>query len=210
MSAQPAAPAWRDPGTWIPSLVGFAEELLDTAVGRAVVDPLPVRHADDVRDSLHGSATTGVATFVLPAVTQFSRRWSSKVVGLGSKLSFTVRALLTAVPPLATSVSTGTRELHALASLVVNRLHDEGLPVDRRFVQRVTVNAYVWPGGDHALEAAHAPAVARLAGLWATRPLAAERTGDWAARAADTIQHADLAGSYARYRERPALDAGGG
>ncbi len=145
---------------------------------------------------------------MLPAVVQFSKRWSDRVVTLGSKLSFTVRALLVAVPPLATSVTLGSRELHALASLVVNRLHKEGLPVDHRFVQRVTVNAYVWPSGNHPLEDAHAHAVARLAGLWATRPLAGEKQGDWAGRAADTIERADLTGRYGRYQERPALGPG--
>ena len=177
-------------------------------VGRAVAEPLPVHTAADVRDALESAHGTGATTLVMPALLQFSKRWSDRVVSLGSKMSFTVRALLVAVPPLATSVTQGSRELHALASLVVNRLQREGLPVDRRFVQRVTVNAYVWPGGGHPLEDAHANAVARLAGLWATRPLAGEKTGDWAGRAADAIEHADLTGHLSRYQERPALGPG--
>ena len=94
----------------------------------------------------------------------------------------------------------GSRELHALASFVVNRLDADGIPVDPRFVQRVTVNAYVWPGGGRDLEAPQAIAVVRIAGLWATRPLAHERHGEWVGRAADAVAAADLADRYERYR----------
>jgi hypothetical protein len=208
MSEPSPGSGWRDPATWIPSLLSLVEDVLDTVVNRAVAEPLPVHNAADVRDALEGPTGTGVTTFVVPALAQVTKRWSGRVASLGSKLSFTVQALLTAVPPLATSVTVGSRELHALASLVVNRLRAEGLPVDRRFVQRVTVNAYVWPSGGHALEDAHAPAVARIAGLWATRPLAGEKAGDWAERAAEAIETADLSDRFTRYHERPALGPG--
>src|SRR5262249_32613075 len=155
-------------------------------------DPLPVKTADDVRDAARAPAGTGITTFVVPALARFAGRWTKGVVRIGSRLSFSVKALLQALPPLAASVTIGTRELHALASLVVNRLQAEGLPIDRRFVQRVTVNAYVWPGGGRPLEDAQAPAVVRLAGLWATRPLAGEKAGDWVGRAAEAIVAADL------------------
>lgn len=208
MSEPSPGPGWLDPATWIPSLLSVVEDVLDTVVNRAVAEPLPVHSAADVREVLAAPAGAGVTTFMVPALAQVTKRWSGRVANLGSKLSFTVRALLTAVPPLATSVTVGSRELHALASLVVNRLRAEGLPVDRRFVQRVTVNAYVWPGGGQSLEEAHAPAVARIAGLWATRPLAGEKAGDWAQRAAEAIETADLSDRFARYHEPPALGAG--
>jgi len=130
-------------------------------------------------------------------------------VRLGSKVSFSVKALLAAVPPITSSVTLGTRELHVLASFVVNRLRAAGVEVDRRFVQRVTVNAYVWPRGGRELEAPQAVAVLRVAGLWATRPLAHERQGEWVGRAAEAINDTDLRERYERYtRGREDLSPG--
>jgi hypothetical protein len=182
-----------------PAIRGVVEQALDSVVARAVAEPLPVHSPDDVRAAVEGSSNATVTTFVAPAVTGVAKRFSNRVVGLGSKMSFSVKALLAAVPPLAASVTLGTRELHALASFVVNRLRAADVPVDRRFVQRVTVNAYVWPGGGRDLEAPQAVAVLRVAGLWATRPLAHERHGEWVGRAAEAIAAADLADRYGRY-----------
>jgi hypothetical protein len=197
----PTGMGWLDPPAWAGSLRGLVEAVLDVTVRRAVEDPLPVKSADDVRAAARAPTGTGVTTVVVPALVRFAGRWTKGVVRIGSKLSFSVKALLQALPPLAASVTVGTRELHALASLVVNRLRADGLPVDRRFVQRVTVNAYVWPGGGRPLEDAQAPAVVRLAGLWATRPLAGEKAGDWVGRAAEAIVAADLRQRLARYDE---------
>lgn len=187
-----------------PALQGVVDQALDNVVSRAVADPLPVHTADDVRAAVEGPANAAVTTFVAPAVAGVAKRVSRRVMTVGSKLSFSVKALLAAVPPLTTSVTLGTRELHALASLVVNRLRAAGVPVDRRFVQRVTVNAYVWPGGGPDLEAARPAAVLRIAGLWATRPLAGERHGEWVGKAADAVDAADLAARYQHYRSEPA------
>lgn len=209
MSAPATATPGPQPGaSLIDNLTGLAENVLDNVVGKAVVDPLDVRTADDVRAAVKAPTAAGATTFVLPALAGAARRWSGRVEKIGSRMSLTMKALLTAVPPLATSVTLGMREMHVLTSLVVHRMREEGLPVDRRFVQRVTVNAYVWPAGGRALEEPQAPAVARLAGLWATRPLAAERPGEWVGRAADAIERADLRERYARYgRTRPVLEA---
>jgi hypothetical protein len=193
-----------DAPSWTAHLHGFVEAVLDVAVRRAIEEPLAVHTAADVRAAARAPVGAGVTTIVMPALTRFATRWTKGVVKLGSKLSFSVKTLLQAVPPLVASVTVGTRELTALASLVVNRLRAEGLPVDRRFVQRVTVNAYVWPGGGRPLEEAQAPAVVRLAGLWATRPLAGERTGEWVGRAADAIMAADLRRRFASYEGGPA------
>lgn len=189
-----------NPGVLVQQLHGAVESILDTAVSRAVTDPLPVHNAEDVRAAVHARPGVGVTGVVVPALASATRRWSRRIETVGSRLSFTVKALLAAVPSLASSVTLGTRELHALASLVVNRLHDEGLPVDRRFVQRVTVNAYVWPAGGRPLEQAQAPASARVAGLWATRPLAREQAGEWAQRAAQLLASTDLRNHYERYQ----------
>jgi len=197
----PTGMAWLDPPAWAGNLHGFVEVLLDVAVRRAVENPMPVKTADDVRDASRAPTGAGITTFVVPAIARVAGRWTKGAARIGSKLSFSVKALLQAVPPLAASVTIGTRELHALASLVVNRLRAAGLPVDRRFVQRVTVNAYVWPSGGRPLEEAQAPAVVRLAGLWATRPLAGEKAGDWVGRAAEAILAADLRQRLTRYDE---------
>jgi len=197
----PTGTAWLDPPAWAGNLQGLVEAVLDVTVRRAVEDPLPVKTPEDVRAAARAPTGTGITTFVVPALARVAGRWTKGVVRIGSKLSFSVKALLQALPPLAASVTVGTRELHALASLVVNRLRADGLPVDRRFVQRVTVNAYVWPGGGRPLEDAQAPAVVRLAGLWATRPLAGEKAGDWVGRAAEAIVAADLRQRLARYDE---------
>ncbi len=198
-----------NPGAWVHQLHGAVESILDSAVNRAITDPLPVHNADDVRAAVRAPAAAGMTTMVVPALASATRRWSRRVEVLSSRLSFTVKALLAAVPSLAASVTVGTRELHVLASLVVNRLRDEGLPVDRRFVQRVAVNAYVWPAGGRALEQAQAPASARVAGLWVTRPLAHEPAGEWAGRAAGLITAADLRHHFERYdTEPPALGPG--
>jgi hypothetical protein len=178
-------------------------------VARAVREPLDVHDAADVRKAVHAPPGSAVTTFVVPTAVRFASRWSNRVVRLGSKVSFSLKTLLTAVPPLATSFTLGARELHALASLVVRRLQAEGLPVDQRFVQRVTVNAYAWPSGGRRLEDAQPPALLRIAGLWVTRPFAGERAGEWARRAADAIDAADLGHRLARFREGPpALEAG--
>jgi hypothetical protein len=192
-----------------PAIQGVVEQVLDTVVNRAVTDPLDVHNADDVRAAVQAPANAAMATFVAPAVAGVAKRVSNRVMSVGSKVSFSVKALLAAVPPLTASVTLGSRELHALASLVVNQLRAAGLPVDRRFVQRVTVNAYVWPGGGRDLETPQPVAVLRVAGLWATRPLAGERNGAWVGRAADAIDATDLSARYARYaRDRAELAPG--
>jgi hypothetical protein len=201
-------PPARQPPRSTTGLHAVVEGILDAVVGRAVVDPMPLHRAEEVRAHVQSPVGPGMTTVVVPALARLSRRWANRAVHVGSRLSFPVKTLLTAVPPVATSVALGTRELHALASLVVQRLRAEGLPVDRRFVQRVTVNAYVWPGGGRPLGGAHGPALPRVAGLWATRPLAGERTGDWAGRAAEAIERADLRSLLEAYRGGPpALDA---
>ncbi len=182
-----------------PAIQGVVEQALDTVVARAVTEPLAVHSPDDVRAALEGPSAFTVTTFVAPALTGVAKRFSNRVVRLGSKVSFSVKALLAAVPPIASSVTLGTREIHVLASFVVNRLRAAGVPVDRRFVQRITVNAYVWPRGGRDLEAPQAVAVLRVGGLWATRPLAHERQGEWVGRAADAIAAADLPDRYERY-----------
>jgi hypothetical protein len=197
-----------DLGAVGPAIQGVVEQALDTVVKRAVAEPLPVHSPDDVRAELEGPSAFTVTTFVAPALAGVAKRFSNRVVRLGSKVSFSVKALLAAVPPVASSVTLGARELHVLASFVVNQLRAADVPVDRRFVQRVTVNAYVWPRGGRALEAPQAIAVLRVAGLWATRPLAHERHGEWAGRAAEAINDADLADRYERYTRGDELTPG--
>jgi hypothetical protein len=198
-----------DLGAVVPAIQGVVEQALDTVVTRAVAEPLPVHSPDDVRAALEGPSAFTVTTFVAPALTGVAKRFSNRVVRLGSKVSFSVKALLAAVPPIASSVTLGTRELHVLASFVVNQLRAADVEVDRRFVQRVTVNAYVWPRGGRELEAPQAVAVLRVAGLWATRPLAHERQGEWVGRAAEAINDVDLPDRYERYtRGRDNLSLG--
>jgi hypothetical protein len=186
-----------------PAIQGAVEQALDRVVTRAVAEPLEVHSPEDVRAAVEGQSSLSIPTFVAPALTGVAKRLSSRAVSLGSKMSFSVKALLAALPPLTSSVTLGTRELHALASFVVNRLRAADVPVDPRFVQRVTVNAYVWPSGGRDLEAPQAVAVLRIAGLWATRPLAHERSGEWVGRAAEAVAAADLADRYARYQHAP-------
>jgi hypothetical protein len=197
----PAAPEAAATTTGLHAVV---ESVLDGAVRGAVADPMPLYDAHDVRMHVQTPVAPGMTTFVVPALARLTRRWGNRVVNLGSRLSFSLKTLLATVPPLATSVALGTRELHSLASLVVQRLRAEDLPVDHRFVQRVTVNAYVWPGGGRPLASAHGPALPRVAGLWLTRPLAGERTGEWAGRAAEAIDAADLRALLATYHGGPA------
>ena len=144
----PPAP---EPVATTTGLHAVVESVLDGAVRGAVEDPMPLYDAHDVRMHVQTPVAPGMTTFVVPALARLTRRWGNRVVNVGSRLSFSLKALLATVPPLATSVTLGTRELHSLASLVVQRLRAEDLPVDHRFVQRVTVNAYVWPGGGRPL-----------------------------------------------------------
>ena len=44
--ASPAEPIWRTPAAWLPAVHGVVESVLDTAVSRAVKDPLPVLDAE--------------------------------------------------------------------------------------------------------------------------------------------------------------------
>ena len=197
-------PPAREPTPTTTGLHGVVESILDSAVRGAVADPMPLYNAHDVRAHVQSPVAPGMTTFVVPALARLGRRWGNRVVNVGSRLSFSVKTLLATVPPLATSVALGTRELHSLASLVVQRLRAEDLPVDPRFVQRVTINAYVWPGGGRPLASAHGPALPRVAGLWVTRPLAGERSGQWAGRAAEAIEAADLRSLLEAYRGGPA------
>lgn len=183
-----------------PAIQGVVEQALDRVVTKAVAEPLELHSPDEVRAAVEGPSALAIPTFVAPVLSGFVRRLSKRLVGLSSKMSFSLKAALAALPPLTSSVALGTRELHALASFVVNELHAGDVPVDPRFVQRVTVNAYVWPGGGRPLEAPQAVAVLRIAGLWATRPLAHERHGEWVGRAADAVAATDLADRYERYR----------
>jgi hypothetical protein len=85
----------------------------------------------------------------------------------------------------------GAYELEVLASLLVHRLRDAGLPVDPRAVQRAVVQAYVSPARD--AEATRRPEItsASLAGLWVGRMMAVEPAVGRVTKAAESLLRLD-------------------
>jgi hypothetical protein len=167
----------------------LAERVFDASVQRALVQPLDVNDADEVAEQVSSEQAMGIDAITGMLIGKVGNR----ALRLGSR-SIPVRTLLTVLVPVGRSVRLGARELNALASLVVKQLRAAGAPVDPRFVQRVTINAYLWPESDRDLVAFHAGAPARLAAQWATRPLAGaiEGRGERVSKAASRVMDADL------------------
>jgi hypothetical protein len=166
------------------------ETLLDRVVARAVTDPLDVHTVDDVRERL-GEAPTGsggAAAWVTALAGRTKRTLSLR--GRAIPLSVATKLGSEALA----SFRLGAYELEVLASLLVHRLRDAGLPVDARAVQRVTVNAYVWPHRGHDVLRRRQVAPANLAGLWVGRVLAVEPAVGRVTKAAETLLGLDRAG----------------
>jgi hypothetical protein len=165
------------------------ETLLDRVVARAVADPLDVHTVDDVRERL-GEAPTGSGS-AAAWVTALAGRTKRTVSLRGRAIPLTVATKLGT--EAVTSFRLGAYELEVLASLLVHRLREAGLPADARAVQRVTVNAYVWPrrGADVVRRRQVAPA--NLAALWVGRVLAVEPAVGRVTKAAETLLGLDRA-----------------
>jgi hypothetical protein len=159
-----------------PELLGEAvERLLDRTVASAIEQPLDVPDADAAYERVR-ELWSGPANPLGIVAAWAGSHWATRTLHIGKRFSLPVSAILTAVPPLALSLTRGMRELRVLASYVVTRLRVDGVAVDERFVQRVTVNAYCWPErGDVTRE--HAGAVVRLATIWVTRTVKSDESG---------------------------------
>ncbi len=92
------------------------------------------------------------------------------------------------VSELVASFRLGAYELEVLASLLVHRLRDAGVPVEPRVVRRLTVNAYVWPGSPHQITHRRPTGAARLVVLWAGRVLAVEPAVGRVTKAAEIFE----------------------
>lgn len=186
--------AWRRAGLWdrlraVPrSANGRVEALLVKVVQAAVDDPYPVHTAEDVMDHIerdgHQPAFGGA---LLLAIVARSRRML-KVGGRAVPLAVVAKL----GTDLVTSFRLGAYELELLASLVVQRLRDDGLPVDPVTVQRITVNAYVRPGRSHGVGGANAAAAPALAAMWAGRILSVEPARGRLRKAAVLVESLDL------------------
>jgi len=186
--------AWREVGWWdrvrrLPaSATDKIEQLLTGIVRAAVDDPYPVHSADDVMDLLERDGRPpAFGGALLLAIVARSRRM----------LRFGGRAVPVAViakfgTDLVTSFRLGAYELELLASLVVHRLRDAGLPVDPLTVQRVTVNAYVRPGREHGIADKNVGVPPALAAMWAGRILAVEPARGRLRKAATLVESLDL------------------
>jgi hypothetical protein len=164
------------------------ETLLDRLVARAVDDPLDVHSVDDARARLEEAprGAGGTATWVAALAGRTKRTISFR----GRAIPLTMAAKLGS--EVVASFRLGAYELEVLASLLVHRLRDAGRTVDPRTVQRLTVNAYVWPrrGADVARRRQVAPA--SLGGLWLGRMLAVEPAVGRVTKAAETLLGLDL------------------
>lgn len=177
-------------------LTETVERLLDLTVASAVTRPLPVHDPDEACERVVESWSAGRANPIGLVAGWLTSKWATRTLRIGERFSIPVRVLLTAVPPLALSFARGTLELRVLASYVVNKMQDEGVAVDARFVQRLTVNTYCWPSlGPDALQERPA-AIARLATLWATRAVVPDEPGARVRDAARSISGLDLLEAY--------------
>lgn len=173
-------------------VVGGLERALDQLVADAVKDPLPVRTPAEAVEHVtrHGGAgPLGPAAALLGWI---SGRWGARVLRIGRRFSLPLRTILAVLPPLAIAVRRGLFELRVLASLAVNRLNDDGIPVDTRRVQRLVINAYLWSDRPVPFEETRPTAVARLAWVWASRALSAEGDASRVERAAAALERAQL------------------
>ncbi len=147
------------------ALQELGAQALDLAVQRALRAPLAVDSADDVARLLRArpADTKGATGLVLGWL---SGRLASRVLKIGTRFSIPMRVVMMAVPPLVQALRHGAYEVHALASLVVNRAKAEGVAIDARAVRRLVLGAYLWPQEplDATRERASAPA--RLAWTW--------------------------------------------
>lgn len=165
------------------------ETLLDRVVARAVTDPLDVHSVDDVRACLADA----------PGGAGGAAAWVTALAGRTKRtLSFRGRAIpLTMAAKLGSeavgSFRLGAYELEILASLLVQRLRAANLAVEPRAVQRVTVNAYVWPRRPSEIARRRQVAPASIAGLWIGRVLSVEPAVGRVTKAAEALLALDLA-----------------
>jgi hypothetical protein len=181
------------------------ERLLDAVIGAAIAEPVPVSDPEEVVERLRAEAPAAMrgarSAGGFPGLPAGAVPWAklAAMVAARSKrsLRFGRRAVPVAVATtmgreLVSSFRLGALELEVLASLLVNRLRAEGLPVDPRFVQRVTVNAYLDPARRHDVTRHRAPAAALLAGMWAGRVLGVEPAIGRVRKAAGLVASIDL------------------
>jgi predicted Rdx family selenoprotein len=151
-----------------------------------------VRTVDEARERLQqapGGASGAVSwAAALAGRTRKTLSWRGRAIPLSmaAKLGGEV----------VNSFRLGAYELEVLASLLVHRLRDAGLPVDARAVQRAVVNAYVSPGRDAGAARRPEVASASLAGLWIGRMMAVEPAVGRVTKAAEALLRLD----------RPALE----
>ena len=165
------------------------ETLLDRVVTRAVDDPLDVHTVDDARALLDEApkGTGGTAAWLAALAGRTKRTVSFR----GRVVPLTMAAKLGS--EVVASFRLGAYELEVLASLLVHRLRDADLEIDPRAVQRVTVNAYVWPRRARDVVRRRQVAPASLAGLWLGRVLAVEPAVGRVSKAAEALLGLDLA-----------------
>lgn len=184
-------PGLTDRARAIPAaVVTQVEGVLDRVAARAVAAPLEVRTVDDARERLLQApgGGSGAASWVAALAGRTKRSLSFR----GRAIPLSVAAKLGS--EIVSSFRLGAYELEVLASLLVHRLRDAGLPVDARAVQRAVVNVYVSPGRD--AEAFRRPEIASasLAALWVGRMLAVEPAVGRVTKAADALLRLDWAG----------------
>jgi hypothetical protein len=174
-------------------LTEAVDRLLDLTVASAAEHPIDVHTPDEAAQRVAESWSAGRANPAGLVAGWLASRWATRTLRIGKRFSLPVSAVLTAVPPLALSWKRGTLELRVLASYVVNRLRAEGVEVDERFVQRITVNTYCWPETRSDDVVGERPAaLVRLATLWATRAVVPDEPGVRVRDAARAVAELDL------------------
>ena len=167
-------------------------ELVDAGLDRVYAKPLDIDDAGDALAFLtelgeestgHEQArrTAGIIAAAGPILMRLAKGTGAvaKLAGAGTKVLPTGRMItlgttaVLATVRIGASARVGTRELQILASYLMARMRQAGLPVDRDLVEQVVVQCYLDPDARPQLQADAGRGAGSLARAWAARGIKA-------------------------------------
>ena len=171
-------------------------ELVDAGLDRVYAKPLDIDNAAEALAFLtelgeestgHEQArrTAGIIAAAGPILMRLAKGTGAvaKLAGAGTKVLPTGRMItlgttaVLATVRIGASARVGTRELQILASYLMARMRQAGLPVDRDLVEQVVVQCYLDPDARPQLQADAGRGAGSLARAWAARGIKAPERG---------------------------------